>query len=503
MPLVVDVDGEATHIGLERVLRVRQREGAGECRASTPRGVQRVCRLMREARSGPRGGRGGVHAEPRVQSLQADAEHLRRALLVARRAGRASRGSAAARLRRSMRRPRRAAPRSSPAPRASTPDRAAGRSSGPIARRPGSRRAGPRCAARARCPARRSSSRRSCAASREALVAALAAVHLGEEVLGEQDRRPRRARAAAAARSGTRSGGRAGPRAACPRATACCGSRFVAAITRTSTAIGSVAADAVRACRVSSTRSSFTCSSIGISVISSRNSVPPLARSNRPPCRRSAPVKLPRSWPNSSLSISVRRDGAAVDGDERLLAPARELVHGLRDELLAGPALAGHEHGRLGRRDARDQVVDLLHRASSARSAARSGRARAAPRAARRPRGAARPGAARAPSIVCEPAPVDGLRQVVERALLQRLDRGVDAALSGDHDERGALADRLVARELEALAVGQPEIDQHHVGRAARRAARAPLRARPPGARRSPRAPRASPCSRRTRGRRR
>jgi hypothetical protein len=56
---------------------------------------------------------------------------------------------------------------------------------------------------------------------------------------------------------------------------------------------------------VSSTRSSFTCSSIGISVISSRKSVPPFARSKHPFRWRSAPVKLPRSCPNSSLSIRL------------------------------------------------------------------------------------------------------------------------------------------------------------------------------------------------------
>src|SRR5687767_7835091 len=54
---------------------------------------------------------------------------------------------------------------------------------------------------------------------------------------------------------------------------------------------------------VSSTRSSLTCSSTGISVISSRNSVPPCARSKKPWCWRSAPVKLPFSWPKISLSI--------------------------------------------------------------------------------------------------------------------------------------------------------------------------------------------------------
>ena len=39
-----------------------------------------------------------------------------------------------------------------------------------------------------------------------------------------------------------------------------------------------------------------------MSPISSRKSVPPLACSNRPTRSRSAPVKAPRTWPNSSLS---------------------------------------------------------------------------------------------------------------------------------------------------------------------------------------------------------
>ena len=89
-----------------------------------------------------------------------------------------------------------------------------------------------------------------------------------------------------------------------PSATACSGARLVAAITRTS--VSSVVVEPTRMKRpVSSTRSSLTCSSIGISVISSRNSVPPLARSKNPWCWRSAPVKLPFSWPKISLSIRL------------------------------------------------------------------------------------------------------------------------------------------------------------------------------------------------------
>jgi len=52
-------------------------------------------------------------------------------------------------------------------------------------------------------------------------------------------------------------------------------------------------------------RSSFTCTVCGISVISSRNSVPPVAAANSPSVLATAPVKAPLTWPNSSDSISV------------------------------------------------------------------------------------------------------------------------------------------------------------------------------------------------------
>ena len=54
-----------------------------------------------------------------------------------------------------------------------------------------------------------------------------------------------------------------------------------------------------------STRSSLACTSMPSSPISSRNSVPPCAASNRPARVATAPVNAPFSWPNSSLSISV------------------------------------------------------------------------------------------------------------------------------------------------------------------------------------------------------
>ena len=54
------------------------------------------------------------------------------------------------------------------------------------------------------------------------------------------------------------------------------------------------------------TRSNRVWASGGISPISSRKSVPPLAWAKRPSMRRSAPVNAPFSWPKSSDSIKSR-----------------------------------------------------------------------------------------------------------------------------------------------------------------------------------------------------
>src|SRR5437870_7104605 len=51
-----------------------------------------------------------------------------------------------------------------------------------------------------------------------------------------------------------------------------------------------------------------------------------------------------------------------VDGDEGLLAPRALMVDGPRDELLAGTALAGDQHGRRRAGDLRDEAVELLDR---------------------------------------------------------------------------------------------------------------------------------------------
>ena len=83
---------------------------------------------------------------------------------------------------------------------------------------------------------------------------------------------------------------------------------------RTSTGIASVAPTGI-ASRSCSTRSSLTCSDGGISPTSSRKKLPPRAAANRPCLSRTAPVKLPFTWPNSSLSS--RFSGSAPQLIER------------------------------------------------------------------------------------------------------------------------------------------------------------------------------------------
>ncbi len=75
---------------------------------------------------------------------------------------------------------------------------------------------------------------------------------------------------------------------------------------------------------LSSARSKRGCKSSGSSPISSRNNVPPRARSKAPSCSACAPVKAPRSWPNSSLS--TRFAGTEPQSNTTKGADARALA---------------------------------------------------------------------------------------------------------------------------------------------------------------------------------
>ena len=95
-----------------------------------------------------------------------------------------------------------------------------------------------------------------------------------------------------------------------------------------------------------SVRSSLTWSDGGISPISSRKSVPPVAASNRPGLSRSAPVNAPLTYPNSSDSSRFSGMAPQFTGDERAVAAVALVVDQAGDELLAGAALAGDQDGR-------------------------------------------------------------------------------------------------------------------------------------------------------------
>ena len=64
-----------------------------------------------------------------------------------------------------------------------------------------------------------------------------------------------------------------------------------------------------------------------------------------PAVRSLAPVKAPFSWPNSSLSSSVSGMAAQLTATKGPARAARCGVDGAGDQLLAGAALAGDQHG--------------------------------------------------------------------------------------------------------------------------------------------------------------
>ena len=179
--------------------------------------------------------------------------------------------------------------------------------------------------------------------------------------------RRRADRAAAAAGSRTRSAGSRDPRGTGPARIACCRSRFVAATTRASVRSTRVPPSRWNS-RSCSTRRNLACADGRISPTSSRNSVPPAACSSCPGLLCVAPVKAPRSYPNSSASSSCSGSAAqlsAMNGP----AARRRAMQEARDHFLARSRFAEQQHGRLGRRDLgrlRQHLAPLLRLADHA-----------------------------------------------------------------------------------------------------------------------------------------
>ena len=170
--------------------------------------------------------------------------------------------------------------------------------------------------------------------------------------------------------------------------------------------------------------------------------MPPSASSNRPALASVAPVNAPRTWPNSSLSNRVSTIAEQLHGDELAVARgAAELVQRARDELLARAGFAGDERRAHVRRQPADRVEQLLHRralrpimpwnSNRLRDLAVDGQQQTAPLDA----------ALHRRQQLAEALEVERLGQVVERAELDRFDRGVDRGVRG-HQNHLAAPDR-------------------------------------------------------------
>ena len=160
----------------------------------------------------------------------------------------------------------------------------------------------------------------------------------------------------------------------------------------------------------------------------------------------------------------VARDGGAVDGDERLVATAAELVQGIGAELLAGAALAGDEHGGLAGGRVLQDAVDRLHGHGMADEVAEAVAAgffldlgdlllELAPFQCVAHRDAQAVGGER-------------LGQEVERPLPHRFDGQTNRGLAGDDhdlDRQAAAAD--LAHQVDAVHVGQVHVENENGGR--------------------------------------
>ena len=255
-----------------------------------------------------------------------------------------------------------------------------------------------------------------------------------------------------------------------PARTASARSRFELATSRTSTSSSSFPPTR-RNVRVSRTRRNFTCSSGGISVTSSRKSVPPWAISKVPARRRSAPVNEPFSCPKSSLSTRVGEIApqlTATNGPrarrERActVRAATSLPVPLSPVIITG---ASEPATRAIRRKTSCIAGDRPTISPSWPAAAGSGCAAAA--------GALMLREARERRR--EEGGLERLEEEVVGARPHRLDRGEDRALARQ-DEDGAVRPGRFrgAHDVEPVPVRQPEVGDADVRRRARSARRAP-----------------------------
>ena len=88
-----------------------------------------------------------------------------------------------------------------------------------------------------------------------------------------------------------------------------------------------------------------------MSPTSSSSKVPPSAVSNRPFLRAGGARKRAFLVAEQLRFEQILGHGAAIDGDERLVAARARFVNGARQQFLARAALAGQQHPRIGAGD--------------------------------------------------------------------------------------------------------------------------------------------------------
>ncbi|MNY01923.1 hypothetical protein D3C86_1344720 [compost metagenome] len=152
----------------------------------------------------------------------------------------------------------------------------------------------------------------------------------------------------------------------------------------------------------------------------------------------------------------LRRDRPAVHRHERLFATPALLVDQARDQLLAAAGFAADIHRRLTARELEDLFAQRLHRRRVTEQAAVDRQLFAVRRAQAQGGG----------HQLTQAAEVDRLGQEVEGAGFQRIDRGVQAAVGGDHRHRHlGMALQDVLHQVQAGAVGQAHVGQAQVER--------------------------------------
>ena len=221
-----------------------------------------------------------------------------------------------------------------------------------------------RSGARGCCPASRRPGAGASASGRAPLEAPRRAAVAGRGSAGSGAAGPSAARAATAAAPPPRSAGRGSPGASSPPAPAPPGRGWWPP------------RPARRPARIwvlptreyspfSSTRSSLTWSGGAAPPPRRAGACPPRRARTSPALSRTAPVKAPRTWPNSSASSRFSGRAPQLTGMKGLAAAPAVEVDGPGDQLLARAALALDQHRRLRVGDLRDQAAGP--RASSGR----------------------------------------------------------------------------------------------------------------------------------------